>query len=66
MEDLLVDLNKAYEQIQYLKVQPTKSNVVILNFVMNVLQEAYQELETIKKKQQQDEAEGGNEANGTD
>lgn len=45
---MLEELEKAYEALQRLEIQPTRDNILILGFVLDVLQAVYLNL---KKKE---------------
>lgn len=62
MDEMIREINTAFEKVQCLNIQPTRTNVAILQYVMDVLSGAYQKLTTMKQENEQE----GSDAHGTD
>ena len=62
MDEMIREIGTAYEKVQCLNIQPTRTNVAILQYVMDVLSGTYQKLTAMKQENEQE----GSDAHGTD
>lgn len=63
MNGMIEDLKLAYEALQNLKIQPTRSNMRILCYAEDVIQRTYMEL---TENAESEKESGGDGKNGTD
>lgn len=63
MNDLLRDVQAAYEGLQALDIKPTRNNLMILNFTLNTLtkvSEVFSGILENESKEKEGDADGGN------
>lgn len=66
MKEMIQEIGQAYERIQCLDIQPTRNNVAILQYVMDVLSGSYRKLTEMEAAKEPVEAQEGRDAHGTD